>query len=169
MDGFTILVWFALCVWVGSAASDKGRSGFLWFLSAFLFSPLLAGLILAFCKDLNTEAKVKKVEMEHQQLKDRVVSNERLTEHRLNKVESNVTLLQSGNNINYGLQEQKIKMLADDTKTCPACAETIKAAAIKCKHCGTMLNEFKKKECPFCNENILESDVICKHCNSALA
>lgn len=27
----------------------------------------------------------------------------------------------------------------DDTKTCPMCAETIKAAAIKCKHCGSDL------------------------------
>lgn len=31
--------------------------------------------------------------------------------------------------------------MTDETKTCPYCAETIKAAAIKCKHCGSMLNE----------------------------
>lgn len=28
-----------------------------------------------------------------------------------------------------------------DTKTCPLCAETIKAAAIRCKHCGADLSE----------------------------
>lgn len=28
-----------------------------------------------------------------------------------------------------------------DTKECPFCAETIKAKAVKCKHCGSMLNE----------------------------
>jgi hypothetical protein len=29
---------------------------------------------------------------------------------------------------------------SNDMKICPFCAETIKAAAIKCKHCGSMLN-----------------------------
>jgi hypothetical protein len=29
--------------------------------------------------------------------------------------------------------------MSDDTKPCPVCAETIKAAAIKCRHCNTDL------------------------------
>lgn len=29
---------------------------------------------------------------------------------------------------------------SDETKACPFCAETILAAAIKCKHCGSTLN-----------------------------
>jgi membrane protease subunit (stomatin/prohibitin family) len=31
------------------------------------------------------------------------------------------------------------KAEAASSKTCPQCAETVKAAALKCKHCGTDL------------------------------
>lgn len=32
--------------------------------------------------------------------------------------------------------------MSDDTKVCPACGETIKAAAVKCRFCGTDLAAF---------------------------
>lgn len=35
-----------------------------------------------------------------------------------------------------------------DTKTCPFCAEDIKAAAIKCKHCGEMLMQSEPESTP---------------------
>ncbi len=34
---------------------------------------------------------------------------------------------------------QEEKFMSDDTKSCPVCAETIKAAAIKCRFCNTDL------------------------------
>ncbi len=166
---FFWLIWFGLVIWVGVAASNKGRSGIGWGILAFIFSPLLAGVAVACLKDLTVAEDVKKVQMEHQHLKDRVVLNEKITEHRLNNVENDVNKLSNNQhgatNIGSTLQA---KLIGDGTKLCPACAETIKEAAIKCKHCGVMLSDLLTIECPFCSEIINASDRRCLHCKSDL-
>jgi hypothetical protein len=64
-----------------------------------------------------------------------------------------------------------------DEKQCPYCAETIKATAVKCKHCKSDLplekaEEIKRevvlKPCPFCAENIVVKSEKCPHCESKL-
>ena len=40
------LLWVGFAIVVGVVASNKGRSGFGWFVLALLISPLLAGLIV---------------------------------------------------------------------------------------------------------------------------
>lgn len=63
--------------------------------------------------------------------------------------------------------------ISEEKIICPFCKEEIKDGAIKCKHCGSMLNTTttvnqKKISCPFCKEEIEEGVTICKHCNSKL-
>ncbi|WP_148287955.1 hypothetical protein [Rhodopseudomonas sp. B29] len=41
-----IVVWLVLCFVIAAAAGNRGRSGFGWFLLAFLLSPLIAAILL---------------------------------------------------------------------------------------------------------------------------
>ena len=64
-----------------------------------------------------------------------------------------------------------------DEKQCPYCAETIKAIAVKCKHCHSELNVKSEKDsvkevilkpCPFCAEDIDIKNEKCPHCESVI-
>lgn len=49
---FFLILWFVISVVIAGAASNRGRSGFGWFLLSFFFSPLLAGILLLLLPDL---------------------------------------------------------------------------------------------------------------------
>jgi len=156
-------LFLVLSVGVGFFANSKGRNPVGWAILAFLISPLLAAIILACLKDLSVDEDIKKVQLDHQNLKDRVVLNEKVADHKFNTIENEVNKLSYQNN---NLTANSAKLLENGTKLCPACAEVIKEAAIKCKHCGVMINDIKFKSCQLCDEQILETDTTCKHCNS---
>lgn len=60
---------------------------------------------------------------------------------------------------------------AGETRECPFCKEEIKAAAIKCKHCGSRVSAEGPTHggtCPYCKEDIKPDAIKCKHCGSML-
>ena len=163
------LFWLICCIFVGVFASKRGRSGFGWGLIAVFISPLLAGVILAIIKDLSVEEEIHQVRMDQQQTRDRVAYNEKLTEHRLNRVENDINRLDNNQQRRgESLENQKTELLSAGEKPCPICDKAIKAEAIKCKYCGSMVNEAEIKQCPYCKENIGKYDKRCKHCDTEL-
>jgi hypothetical protein len=56
-----------------------------------------------------------------------------------------------------------------ETRECPYCKEEIKADAVKCKHCRSVVKPkvpVHGGTCPYCKEAIKPEAVKCKHCGS---
>jgi primosomal protein N' len=59
----------------------------------------------------------------------------------------------------------------DEPRECPYCKELIKAEAVKCKHCGSVVSPEQSPHggiCPYCKEQIHPEALKCKHCKSSL-
>lgn len=164
--GFLIFIGF--CVAVGMFAQKKGRSALGWGLASLLISPLLAGIILALVKDLSQEEAVNKVEMEQQDVKERIAVNEVQINQRFQHVEKEISSIKQEVGMLDSGSQAKTQMLEEGMKKCPHCGENIKFSAVKCRYCGSVLESIPMRECPFCKELIRADATKCRFCRSDL-
>ena len=162
------ILWLIFCAGVAYYAKERGRNPFVWGVAAFIFSPILAGVVLAMLKDEQQATNTAEAKAETQQLKDRVAMNETTVSNRLSQVEEKVQKIEMNGgpikgNLNVGANNV---LLNGNTKFCSQCGSEIKKDAIKCRYCGAELSEVKMVECPFCKEMIRADALKCKYCRS---
>ena len=162
-----VVAWLGFCVAVGYYANKRNRSPILWGLLAFFFSPLLTAIVLVLLKDKKVDNDISEIKMDHQQLRDRVATNEKITEMNFQNI---------NNQIGQNLEQEKLTNIksnmasleSNEYKTCPYCKEQIKKEAIKCRYCHQGIRDVKTELCPFCKGDVLSIDNICPHCDSEI-
>ncbi len=161
-----ILIYVAFCVAIGYYANSKGRSPVVWVLLAVFISPILSGLVLALLKDKSVERDMSEIRMDHQQLRDRVATDEKVNEMKFEQLQ---TQLSSSAQPTGGLLDANGRPLLDSAyKPCPFCKEPVKKDAVLCMHCHQRIAGIRIELCPLCREEVLSTDMVCPHCQSKI-
>ena len=160
-----LLFYVAFCAAIGYYANSKGRSVVLWVLLAVLISPVISGIILALLKDKTVERDMSELQMDHQQLRDRVATDEKVNEMKFEQMQSQIT---SGSPTGQALDVQGHPLLDSEYRPCPFCKEPVKKDAILCRHCHQQIAGVNIELCPYCKEEIPSTVTVCPHCGSTI-
>ena len=170
-------VWLIFCIGIGAFANNKGRSGVIWFFISFLISPIIGGIIVACMSDLTVMSTVTELKMDQEHIRDRISSDEKMNDHRINRLENDVTYLKrndtstaindSSTNHHLGIKQSQTALNIDNISKCPSCGTVNENAAKYCINCGKVI-EPQMKQCPYCKESIKTDAIKCRYCKSDL-
>jgi len=134
MGLFGIVIYIIFCFIAGAAASNRGRSGFGYFLLSLIISPIIVFIIIIVLGE-NKNTRRERI-YEDAEIRENVANHYR-----------------NEKNTNYVLANKSSNFITNkDTKKCPFCAEEIKKEAIVCRFCG--------RDLPNENNKVLEVNIL---------
>ena len=159
-----IIFWLLFSAGVGYFAKTKGRNPVGWGALALLISPIIAVIILAVVKDLNTEKKIDQIDNKTDNLKMEMNYNQKFNdyraEHMSGQIKSLDSSLQGQNKINS--TDQKYQL--DRKIKCNTCGESVSYNSKFCPKCGKEID--KEKVCGICNQKYPIDSKFCPHCGT---
>ena len=137
----SVVLYIVFVGLVGYYANHRGRSVIAWVLIAALISPLLAGIALAFMKDLTLERSIRQNAMDNDRMKERLAVSESNLNSRMDHMERRMDHIDGGTPALDGNQPQALDAGEGAVwKYCPHCGQKVEVAAVFCPNCGQRLD-----------------------------
>ncbi|MGM0471863.1 MAG: zinc ribbon domain-containing protein [Bacillota bacterium] len=166
-----MLIWFIFCGVVAYFASQKGRNPVLWGILAIFTSPLLAGLGLAFVKDLEVEEEIDELHKDTENIKREVKANQQYNQEQRKKIQNKLT---ADNDDHLALEEESNddNLLEAEKVKCGNCDEYVLADNDYCTNCGSKVvgedEEQEVEKCPNCQIEVAKGAKFCQQCGQEL-
>ncbi len=162
MEVFFFLLLFS--VGIGYFAHTKGRNPIGWAVLSFFISPLIAGIILAIIKDLNTEKKIEQIDSKTDNLKMEMNYNQKFNDYRAEHMSSQIKSLDSSFQNNNKLNSAFNNLQLDRKIKCNSCGEMVNFNSKFCHKCGQEM--VKERICRNCNQKYPIDSNFCPHCGT---